>query len=294
MGNRKTVSVIIPTYKRPENLIRAIDSVIKQTYKPIEIIVVDDNGLGTEWQIYTYNILKKYIEENRIIYITHDKNKNGAAARNTGLKYSTGEYINFLDDDDIFEASKIEKQVNCLEKYNNEYGACYCNLVVIGSKRTFTTQNKKEGNIVEDMLTEDAVFNTSSILFKRQHIEAIQGFDESFKRHQDWEMLVRYFRYYKICLVKDVLLKKIVTPNIITENPLAAIEYKEKFLNTYKSDFNQMPRKNDIYRRQYEQLALGLLIAKYKKLGLKYAKIAFHFGKPSLYVTLKYIFYFLF
>ena len=293
MGNRKTVSVIIPTYKRPENLIRAIDSVINQTYKPIEIIVVDDNGLGTEWQIYTYNILKKYIEENRIIYITHDKNKNGAAARNTGLKHSTGEFINFLDDDDIFEMSKIEKQVNCLEKHSNEYGACYCNLVVVGNKRTFTTQNKEEGNIVEEMLTEEAVFNTSSILFKRQHIEAIQGFDESFRRHQDWEMLVRYFRHYKICLVKDVLLKKIVTPNIITANPLSAIEYKEKFLKTYKSDFDKMPRKNDIYRRQYEQLALDLLIGKYKKLGFKFIKIAFHFGKPSLYVTLKYIFYLL-
>jgi len=288
------VSVIIPTYKRPENLIRAIESVIKQTYNSIEIIVVDDNGLGTEWQVYTYNLLKKYIEWNKIVYIPHEKNKNGSAARNTGLQHSRGEYINFLDDDDEFMPNKIEKQINCLNTHNDEYGACYCNSIIIGKKRTFTTRNYQEGNIATEMLTEEAIFNTSTILFKRKHLEAINGFDESFKRHQDWEMLIRYFRLYKICLAKDILLIKYTTPNIISSAPLSTIEFKEKFLSTYKEDIDQMSRKNEIYKRQYEMLAIWLIKTGYKKYGLKYSQTAFKYGFPKFYTILKYLYYLIF
>lgn len=291
METRKTVSVIIPTYKRPENLIRAIQSVIKQTYNPIEIIVVDDNGIGTEWQVYTYNLLKKYIEGNKIIYIAHNENKNGSAARNTGLKHAHGEFINFLDDDDEFKPDKIEKQIKCLNIHKDEYGACYCNSIIVGKKRTFTTNNYQEGNIVTEMLTGEAIFNTSTILFRRKQLEAIRGFDESFKRHQDWEMLIRYFRQYKICLVKDILLTKYTTPNIITSNPLSTIEFKEKFLSTYKNDIEQMPRKNEIYKRQYEMLAIWLIKMGYKKDGLKYSQIALQYGFPSFYTILKYLYY---
>ena len=102
------VSVIITTFARPDNLIRAIKSVLNQTYKPIEIIVVDDNGKGTPSQQETEKILREYICSGAIQYITHDMNKNGSAARNTGFRASMGEYVNFLDDDDEFAPTKIE------------------------------------------------------------------------------------------------------------------------------------------------------------------------------------------
>ena len=95
------VSVIIPTYKRSKSLNRAIDSVLSQTYPNIEIIVVDDNGKGSKYQLETEKSLEKYIKTDKIKYIIHDVNRNGSAARNTGFKHSRGEYINFLDDDDV-------------------------------------------------------------------------------------------------------------------------------------------------------------------------------------------------
>ena len=95
------VSVIIPTYKRSKSLNRAIDSVLSQTYPNIEIIVVDDNGKGSKYQIETEKSLENYIKTDKIKYITHDVNRNGSAARNTGFKHSMGEYINFLDDGDL-------------------------------------------------------------------------------------------------------------------------------------------------------------------------------------------------
>lgn len=110
------VSVIIPTYKRSDYLLQTIESVLNQTYSSIEIIVVDDNGFGTVFQKETYNKLKSLIVSNKIIYIPHDTNKNGSAARNTGFKASKGEYINFLDDDDELMPDKIEKQVHILSQ----------------------------------------------------------------------------------------------------------------------------------------------------------------------------------
>ncbi len=83
MNGKDLVSVIIPTYQRPENLIRAIESVLTQTYKTIEIIVVDDNGKGTEWQLTTEKLLKDYVVEGKIQYICHKESLNGSAARNT-------------------------------------------------------------------------------------------------------------------------------------------------------------------------------------------------------------------
>ena len=95
MDNQGLVSVIIPTHKGSENICRAVDSVLSQTYGSIEVIVVDDNGLGSEEQRKTEEAMGKYSGDSRVTYLTHKVNKNGSAARNTGLRASKGEYIAF-------------------------------------------------------------------------------------------------------------------------------------------------------------------------------------------------------
>lgn len=285
------VSVIIPTYKRPDNLTRAIESILNQTYNPIEIIVVDDNGKNTEWQLFTEKKLENYISSGKISYIIHEVNKNGSAARNTGMKNSHGNYINFLDDDDEFLPDKIEKQLNLLKKYPKEFGGCICNTHIKGQHRTFDTQNEKEGNLIQEVLTGKMTFNTSTVLFRREAIEKIKGFDETFKRHQDWELYIRFFRLYKMCLVKDYLLIKYSTPNIITNNPSKSIEYKEKFLNTFKDDIEKMPLHKKIYKHQYELLALTLLSGHNKKDGVSYINKSLRYGIPSFWIIIKYIYY---
>ena len=91
--NHPLVSIVIPTYARPTNLIRAIESVLAQTYAPIEIIVVDDNGVNTPFQKETENLLSSYIFDGKITYLKHEVNRNGSAARNTGTRASHGEII---------------------------------------------------------------------------------------------------------------------------------------------------------------------------------------------------------
>ena len=116
------VSVIIPTYKGSDNIERAVKSVLNQTYQPTEVIVVDDNGIGTEAQTETEKIIEQFKGLDNFKYIPHDMNKNGAAARNTGISASSGEYLCFLDDDDEYLPHKVESQVSEFEKLDETYG----------------------------------------------------------------------------------------------------------------------------------------------------------------------------
>ena len=120
------VSVVIPTYKRSDKIERAIKSVINQTYKNLEIIVVDDNAKNKEEREKTRNIVKKY---KNVKFIENKENLGGALTRNIGIENALGDYIAFLDDDDEYVNSKIEKQLKLLKekvKENRKVGMIYC------------------------------------------------------------------------------------------------------------------------------------------------------------------------
>ena len=122
----KKVTIVIPTYKRPNQICRAVDSALNQTYSNIEIIVVDDNGEGSPFEIETEKKLQNYVLDNKITYLKNKKNSGGSFSRNQGLFHSKGEYITFLDDDDEISEKKIEEQVKCLEEKGDDYSCCYC------------------------------------------------------------------------------------------------------------------------------------------------------------------------
>lgn len=247
------ISVIIPTYSRPQNLIRAIKSVLSQTYKDIEIIVVDDNGVGSPEQIYTENLVKTYIDKKLISYVAHKKNLNGAAARNTGFRHSHGDYIAFLDDDDEFMPNKIELQLNQLQALNNDWGGCYCDTEVVSLKNntSIVYPCMMSGDLTVGMLMETIFFNTSTLLIRRKVMEELNGFNEKYKRHQDWEFLLRFFRKYKIKLTySGVPLLKRYTDD---STPFAKINarniyrLKKTFLNEFKDDIKRYPEANKIF-----------------------------------------------
>jgi glycosyltransferase involved in cell wall biosynthesis len=105
------VSVIIPTYKRSEFLERAIESVLNQSYSNLEIVVVDDNEIDSRYRIDTEKEMLKYSKDPRVVYIKNKRNVGGALARNIGINQATGDYIAFLDDDDIYLQDKIKDQL---------------------------------------------------------------------------------------------------------------------------------------------------------------------------------------
>ena len=111
------VSVIVPTYKRKDTLRSSLDSLLSQSYSPVEIIVVDDNA-DIEWNNHVQNILKEYPS---VVYICNSKNLGSAESRNVGIRAAKGDYITFLDDDDIYLPEKIDNQL----QYMIESGADY-------------------------------------------------------------------------------------------------------------------------------------------------------------------------
>ena len=175
----KLVSVIIPTYKGSMQLGRAIKSVCEQTYRNIEVIVIDDNGDGTEDQRKTENVINALNISVPFQYIKHSKNRNGACARNTGISASKGEYICFLDDDDYFLPEKIEKCVDVLEK-KRTFDGVYTSVGIKKNKGVeIISTAHEEGNLYKFLLLDECYFGTGSNIFiTKRAISKIKGFDE--------------------------------------------------------------------------------------------------------------------
>lgn len=201
------VSVIIPTHKGSSIVRRAVDSVLKQTYKNIEIIVVDDNGLFTDEQIKTEKALEQYINDNKIKYIPHEHNINGSAARNTGAKYAKGKFITLLDDDDEYLPEKVEMQVECFNKLSDEYGLVYCGIQIDYGEKTLCRRPLAQGDLFKDLLFHNVVIGSDTLMVRTDYYREINGFDESFKRHQDFEFTARISYKWKIMAIDKIGVK---------------------------------------------------------------------------------------
>ena len=207
-GNEKMkeilCTIVIPTYKGSESVKKTVESALRQEHVEIEIIVVDDNGKNTNEQIKTADTLKKYIENNQINYICHDVNRNGSAARNTGLAHSHGVYIAFLDDDDFLMPEKTKKQIEML-KNNSDCGMCVCSGCYVNRNGVgYQKILRAKDDFLYGYLLDKYYFNTSAILFRKDVLVEFGGFDESFRRHQDWELVTRVLSKYDTCIIEDV------------------------------------------------------------------------------------------
>lgn len=186
------VSVIIPTFGRANYIERAITSVLNQTHTNFEIIIVDDNGLGTNNQILTKQVVEKFLVNNKIRYFSYAKNMNGSYARNYGANYANGDYICFLDDDDEFVKTKIEKQLVAMA--NGNYGACYCGHIrknLISGKNTIYNPGAF-GDVKKNMAFNDVDFCLgSTLMIKKDIFDSFGGFDVNLKRFQDYNLGIK-------------------------------------------------------------------------------------------------------
>jgi len=200
------VSVIIPTYKRADTLSRAIKSVAEQTYKDIEILVVDDNEPGDEYSRNVAELIKSLNYEN-LFLITQERHINGAAARNAGIRRAVGEYIVFLDDDDLWMPGKIELQVDALSKLDKSYGGV--------STRKIYYLNGKQDHISEiweadarqnfDIMSKRLNVSTCTLLLRRSCLDKAGYFDERLERHQEVQLLSYFTSMYKIGFIDQIL-----------------------------------------------------------------------------------------
>ena len=289
--SKPIVSIIIPTFKRNLSLKRAIDSVLNQTFNEFEIIVVDDNNEGSRYRKINEKLMEDYKDNEKVIYIKHQQNLNGAAARNTGIKFSKSKYIAFLDDDDEFLEKKLELQINLLEKLDNSWGAVYCgHSKYRNNKLDFIYLNSSSGNLKINLLLKENHFAAgSTLLIRRTILNELNGFDISFSQHQDWELLMRFFEKYKIAYVNQNLVKINLSDKSNTENLIIT---KEKFLKKYEEDIENFPLnlQKEIYKRHYLEITRSFLRTKNIKRAVIYFKKAKNYSRISLIDYAKLVF----
>ena len=243
INKQPLVSVIIPTHNRAEMLNRAVNSVLAQTMKDFELIVVSDGSTDN-----TQEVLEK-IKDQRVCFLKHESEKGAAAARNTGIQASRGRYIAFLDDDDEWLPTKLEHQVLVIQNAQREVGLVYHWMEYVRDGCVLETRKPTlRGYIFPEMLDKQAITNSSTLLLKREVLDIVYGFDETLWRGNDGDFIRRVTKHFHVDYVPEVLCKVYVGHNdrISTNNKqgirnrLAGVK---KWLEKFESDFAKYPEK---------------------------------------------------
>ena len=235
--------------------------------------------------------MEEFALDSQVKYIKHPNNINGAAARNTGFRNSSGEYIALLDDDDEFLPKKLESQLECLLKKDDTFGACYSNYVRVDENGNLIDKCKetREGYLYCEALARNLFAQAgSNLLIKREMFEKINGFDESFVRNQDIEFMARLFMHCQVAYCDTLGLK--IYLNSTGKKSVDFIEltekHKEKFGKTI--DGLEESQQKQIYKMLDLQVARYIF---YNKRNLKQA-IAFIFKrKINLFLLFRYVFH---
>jgi len=267
MNSNPLVSIIIPAYNAERFIKRVLESALAQTYKNIEIIVIDDGSTDK-----TAEIVKNY-KDPRIIYL-YQKNQGQGPARNNGIKKSQGEYITFLDADDYYFPEKVEKQVRFLENHP-EYQAVYCNALHFYSDNPTVFFKKKgnfhSGDIFKDLL-ESSYINPNTIMVYRKVLDKAGLFNENRYYPEDWELWLKISRAgFKFGYLDEDLVKVEIRPD---SNTTMAIQWilKNNALKMFENIFSSMSQKErvlykteEILRKMRLKLAVAYLVGGRKK-----------------------------
>lgn len=195
------VSVIIPVYNRSILIGRAVNSVLAQDFKDYEIIVVDDGSTDD-----TPKILSTYKDKIKIIT---QKNRGVSAARNKGVSISSGQYIAFLDSDDMWLPEKLSTQVNYF-KSNLKTLICQTEEIWIrnGIRVNPKKKHKKQSGMIFIPSLSLCLVSPSAVMLKKEFFDKFEGFDESLPACEDYDLWLRISCRYSIALINTPLIIK--------------------------------------------------------------------------------------
>lgn len=190
MSSEPLISVVVPTYKRPVLVRRAIDSVRQQTYENIEILVVDDGPDDQTAAAVTS------VPDPRVTLIRHPANRGLPAARNTGIRAARGAFIAFLDDDDEWRPDKLQRQLGAMRRYDAVLCAAFSDGKVLRyhARESITLDDLRRGS-----------FDPSALLARSDVLRNV-WFDETLRQGEDWDAFIRIAQRYTIGWLPEPLL----------------------------------------------------------------------------------------
>ncbi|NLN75568.1 MAG: glycosyltransferase [Armatimonadetes bacterium] len=216
------VSVIIPTYNRAELLYQAIASVLSQTYGDFELIIVDDGSTDN-----TRSVVEG-IGDDRIRYIWQE-NQQRCVARNTGIDAALGDYLAFLDSDDLWLPRKLELQLAALNVHSQaraSHGRCIRmgpNLEYIYPQELLVSDDRVRCCDVRETLLVRNIFSSQGVVAHREVFEQAGGFDPALPHGEDWDMWIRLSAFTPFCLVNEPVGIYRVHPGCRTSNPVSTL-----------------------------------------------------------------------
>lgn len=241
-NNDPAISIIIPTYNRANLIGKSINSVLNQTFKDFEIIIVDDGSTDN-----TENIVKNF-DDRRIRYIKNKRNKGACAARNAGIKIAKGKYIAFQDSDDEWLPEKLEKQIKFFRTAKSKIGIVYTaywqikngNKIYMPPKRV----KQRNGNIYKELLKSSFIGN-QTILLKKECFKKSGVFDENLPRLQDWDLVLRLAKYYDFKFIDDPLvLYHYNSDSISTNYKMFSTAIERMIIKHFKNSNNKLVAKH--------------------------------------------------
>lgn len=231
------ISVIIPTYNRAHLVGRAIQSVLDQTYRDFEIIVVDDASIdNTEEVVAGFN-------DGRIRYIRRRENRGGSAARNTGIKEAKAKFIAFLDSDDEWLSDKLRKQMDRFKISSKKVGVIYCGRCRVWDETQEVAERvipSLRGDLFVNLLMGCFVQGSTPVI-RRDCFRKTGLFDEALPSNHDWDMWIRLSRYYEFDFIPQVLVKYHLHGAQMTTDLDAKMRSREAILRKYRVDLSKYP-----------------------------------------------------
>lgn len=196
------VSVIVPTHNRPDRLVEAVQSILNQSFKNFEIIVVNDAGCDVDATIAPLNTGRQ------VVCLRHETNRGLAAARNTGLQAARGRYIAYLDDDDLFYPDHLQTLVDFLEAHPGSVAYTDANRAhqeqVNGHWQTTKREVAYSQEWDADSILVDNFVPVLCFMHERAGLQKSGLFDETLARHEDWDLWIRLSRHFPFAHIPKV------------------------------------------------------------------------------------------
>ena len=246
------ISVVIPSYNQALFLPESIDSVLKQTLNPHEIIVVDDGSTDNTREVIARYPATTYIYQN---------NSGPSAARNNGVDRATGDWIALLDADDVWLPRKLEIQAARIK----DEGLCYC-----ATTRFFSDGRTEDAETFPCKAAPEALkrrnfIDPSSVLVRRDLMLSVGGFDPNMRAAEDWELWLKLLRVCKFVDVPERLLRYRVTSNSASADPEIHLKSMERIVAAGTADL--APARRVIESRRMRSVRYSMISIKYREKG---------------------------